>query len=536
MSGWKSEWQAWETAKRTALGGELRRVKPMLVRCGGYGRAVAPSHVNLLGETMTGWSPGQVAYVVRMSSPDGLQLWETVDGSHRVEAARVFGWPYVVIAELGIDLAPEVMASYAIQADVEALRQRYVNFVDKVLVYTRLLEVLALKGGSNECPSINEMLAFDACEKMGQRKARSNLQDFHRHGRLVFQREAAKLALSRFSASLTTDQSHRLSANVLRDHWVVPAPKGNNSLASESVVLSAFNDFASKFVSVNRLPTSRSISAREDPPRARTPSSQTKKRRSKRRVSWSDAVPPREPECTVPRLDMTGKRKSTEVPEESSAGAKKGGGTSADKGAAKGGEKASASADESAFSRLPPEAVDETPWQLSVEEAARTKSIFIGATKKKPQNTTLAQREATTLGFYLDKPCESSEYRLYARRRLPHGTEIPMWGELVFFKGQPSVGGKGLVLLRRLSLCATLVTHLQLSARSTAYYAHEAEYQWTAVVHERIQSNSKADFLRAADEYAEKSRDGRYCCLLLSKEIEADEELLVRPVKPLGAK
>ena len=532
MTMWENELHAWETAKRDALQRGTKRVRPMLVKCGGYGRAVAPSHVNLLGETMAGWSPGQVAYVVRMSRPDGLQLWETVDGSHRVEAAKVFSWPFVVIAELGTDLAPDVMASFAIQADVEALRRRYVNFIDKVLVYTRLLEVLALKKGSNECPSLNEMLEFDACEKMGQRKARSNLQDFHKYGRLVFHRETPKLRLSRFSASLSTEQSHRLTANLVRDNWVVSSPGGNLTIPLESVVLSTFQSFTEHFVSLEQLVDNRPVAARQPIARgAATTTAKTKRRRAKRRISWADAVPAEETKAPARRLSTAGSRRSTAQQADAEGGK---GSSKKDSGSA--GEQAAKEAGGSASAGLPAEVMSDTPWQLSVEEAARTKSIFIKATKRKVDNVTIAQREAIALGLYSDKDMESNEYRLYARRRLPAATEIPLWGAVNIFKSTPPVGVKGLILLRRLSLCATLVTHLQLSAKSAAYYATSRDYRYNAIVVERIETNTKSDFLRAADDYAENIRAGRYSALFLPNDVEADSEIVVKPIQPLGEK
>lgn len=233
----------------------------------------------------------------------GIYQWEAVDGSHRVEAAKAFGWRYVDIAILGTDVPHEVASSFAMHADVEGLRQRHINFIDKVLIYTRLLEVYAHRRRQAECPSLTMMVSFGANEKMCQKTVgRSNLQAWHRIGRFAFRREGLKLALRRFSASLPTKLSQKLIASFVQEHWILPAVPQGKPIPSESSLLASFKRFSSGAEALLS-GDQPSVQSRR---RAATPGTDSaKKRRKTSRVPWADAVETTEKKNPVKRLEWS---------------------------------------------------------------------------------------------------------------------------------------------------------------------------------------------------------------------------------------
>ena len=544
MSSQQQTYRDWSTTKAIALKNGMFPVKPHLVRPGGHGRTVAPSHVKALGQAMKDWPADQVAFVSRISDPPGLELWETADGSHRVAAANAFNWSAVFIAEVGVDVPSHVMAEWALQSDREAGAHRTVNFADKILVYCRYLENEAAKAQKNECPTLQDMVNAGACQKMGEYLAdsRRNLQDFHRIARALFYRDELKVQLAEFSSSLTNDECRKLSKRLVSLHWQWP---GGREVPTESAMRGHMQKWFQDFPTILE---ERQTSARESPGelthrrRAQQGSGSRKRRQSR---SFTYAVEPETPRKSLRLSERTllAKKRQTKP----SAGEDSEATVSVD------------DAEDTTHADIVCEAATEpktplkkiisgpiitgpaspsTPrqpaqdiWKLGDDEREKARREFLQYTRHKQAEAHLAdaRREAQLLGLEIRQVEGDPGFGLFTTRSVAEGTKFPVWGVTQMLRAgvEPR---KNDVYLPAFSGALKMTYHLRMSEKSCAMYARWVS-EPTAMLVELIRDGDKQEFLTSPGLFAQKISNGQYLMIQVMEPLVAGQEVSVDVAK-----
>ena len=245
--------EVWERAKRQALQ-NVRMVPPWLVTAGDDGRSLSASHVRSLRNSgIRKWPVDAIAYVSRITKPNaGTAIYRTCEGGHRTLLASTDGFSLIRIAILDDDVSTVVLAQYSSLVH-RACYYRPLNFLDKLITYISLCENVAMSSGENMktyLPTQSKMYDFGACDRLGMRNSKRNLQELNRWARVVyFQRNLLIPRLKRLSGSLSDEQSKQIPQKLFK--MIAIPDKRFTSLGDAAPKVQELEDAITKTIAKN---------------------------------------------------------------------------------------------------------------------------------------------------------------------------------------------------------------------------------------------------------------------------------------------